>query len=236
VADVKDGLVQLTKLAAPGPDLELVGDGKITLRDPWKDALADLYMRFKFSDAYRGKDSITKSLLGEPGSKMPALLDLDPKMKKAKRADGFYGFHAHGPLRHLKFDPSASGAPDVAPSKGKASPFQKKKGGGMEAFPLGTSDAVRRDAPSRMQRPEPTPDEPREPSMFRPEAVSAPAAPSPGDNGVLIVGARPPPPPEVPAAPPQAAEPPDAPAGEPSPEPADEAPDGVASPPVPPAE
>jgi type II secretion system protein N len=214
VADVKGGLVQVTKLSAPGPDLELVGDGQLTLRDPWKDALADLYLRFKFSDAYRGKTDLTKSLLGEPGSKMPALIDLDPKMKKAKRADGFYGFHAHGSLRHPKFDPSASGAPDLAPSKGKASPFQKrKKGGATDAFPLGTSEAVKADPPSRVARPERASDESREFPMARPEVMSPPAAPPPGDNnGVLIVGARPPATAEpVAEPPPQAPEPPDGP-------------------------
>lgn len=231
VAEVKDGLIRLTKLSATGPDLELVGDGQLTLRDPWKDALADLYLRFKFSDAYRGKSDVTKTLLGEPGSKMPALIDLDPKMKKAKRADGFYGFHAHGSLRHLKFDPSASGGPDVAPSKGKASPFQKRKKGGAttDAFPLGTSEAVKADRPSRVVRPEPSPAEPREVPMARPEVVSAPAAPPPpGDNnGVLIVGARPPPPPiatsEAIAGPPPQA-----------PEAQDEPGEGVAEPPAPP--
>lgn len=110
-AEAKDGVLKVSKFAANGTDLELLGDGKVTLREPWSDAIADLYLRFKFTDAYRGKSAMTKTLLGEPGSASAGLIEMQvPKMKRAKRADGFYGWHVHGALKRLKFDPSSSEA------------------------------------------------------------------------------------------------------------------------------
>src|SRR5262249_19443770 len=109
-AEAKDGVLKLTKLAAAGHDLELVGDGSIKLKEPWQEAIADLYVRFKFTDAFRGKNSMTKALLGDPGSSSAGLIEgpMMPKMKRAKRPDGFYGFHVSGPLKRLRFDPSTA--------------------------------------------------------------------------------------------------------------------------------
>lgn len=119
-AEAKDGVLKVTKLTANGSDLELNGDGKVTLRDPWNNSLADLYVRFKFSDAYRGKNDVTKSLLGAPGSNVPGLIEMQqPKMKRAKRADGFYGWHVHGMLRRPRFDPHAADSP-AARGRGKS--------------------------------------------------------------------------------------------------------------------
>jgi type II secretion system protein N len=128
-AEATNGVLKLTKLTGTGPDIELVGDGKVSVREPWNDSAADLYIRFKFSDAYRDKNDDTKSLLGSPGSSMPALIEVvEPKVKKAKRADGFYGFHAHGPLKKLKFDPSTTDAGGSKPAKkGADSPFSAPK-------------------------------------------------------------------------------------------------------------
>ena len=88
-AEAKDGALKITKLSAGGTDLEIVGDGKIALREPADEAVADLFLRFKFTDAYRAKNETTKVLLGEPGAAIPGLMEMQvPKMKRAKRADG----------------------------------------------------------------------------------------------------------------------------------------------------
>jgi len=142
-AEAKDGVLKITKFSAPGPDIELVGDGKIAVREPWNDSNADLYLRFKFSDAYRGKNDTTKSLLGTPGSNAPALFELaDPKIKKAKRPDGFYGWHIHGPLKRLKFEPTTSDGPGKrgATRTGTDTPSPPGKKPNL-GFPLGTSMA-----------------------------------------------------------------------------------------------
>src|SRR5690242_15876663 len=59
LAEAKDGVLKINKLAAAGADIELVGDGKISLKDAWADFFVDLYLRFKFTDAYRGKNGTT---------------------------------------------------------------------------------------------------------------------------------------------------------------------------------
>ncbi len=141
-AEAKDGSLKITKLAASGTDLEIVGDGKVALREPWGDAVADLVVRFKFTDAYRGKNGTTKSLLGEPGSSKGGLIEemATTKMKRARRPDGFYGWHIWGPLRRLKFDPStadfaggAIAATATPPPPGKR-PFGRPSG--ADAPPL----------------------------------------------------------------------------------------------------
>lgn len=197
-AEAKDGVLKINKLAATGTDIELVGDGKITLKEPWGDAPADLYLRFKFTDAYRGKSGLTKSLLGEPGSTLPGIIEIQvPKMKRAKRSDGFYGWHVHGPLKNLKYDPSTAdftGGATTSTAAGKRgkgstdSPFPARRPG--LNLPLGTSQA-------NTDAPEPV----------RPRAVPAPAEPAP------------PPPTPPPPAPPPAAAPAPPPAAAPTPAP-----------------
>ena len=108
-AEATEGSLKLTKLEATGKDLELQGEGRIVMRELATDSIADIYIRFKVNDGYRGKSDITKSLFGDPGGKIPAAIDLDPKVKQSKRADGFYGWHLHGPLGRLAFDASAYG-------------------------------------------------------------------------------------------------------------------------------
>ncbi len=117
-ADAKDGVLKISKLGAGGKDLELQGDGRITMRESFGDALCDAQARFKINDAYRSKSDITKSLFGAPGSNAPALFELaDPKIKQSKRADGFYGWTLRGPLSHLDFIP-AGGPAGATPTVG----------------------------------------------------------------------------------------------------------------------
>jgi type II secretion system protein N len=120
-AEAKDGTLKITKLVAGGKDVELQGDGRITLRDGASDSLCDAQVRFKVNDGYRNKSDITKSLFGTPGSNAPALFELaDPKVKQSKRADGFYAWTLRGPLGKIDFIP-AGGAmgmnPGVAPPR-----------------------------------------------------------------------------------------------------------------------
>jgi type II secretion system protein N len=105
-ADVKDGVVKLTKFVSGGKSLDLQGDGRITLRDQVADALCDMQVRFRISDSYRTKNEVTQSLFGAPGSSAPPLFELDPRVKQSKRADGFYGWSMRGPITHLDFAPA----------------------------------------------------------------------------------------------------------------------------------
>jgi type II secretion system protein N len=193
-AEATAGALKITKLASTGPDVELIGDGKTQVREPWNDSVADLYMRFKFSDAYRDKNDDTRSLLGSPGSSMPALIEIiEPKVKRAKRPDGFYGFHVHGPLKKLKFDPSTVDAPGGTKSprstKASDSPFSTPKKSTPQ-FPLGTSQAgseepAAGDAPQRpatAPAPEPTRPEREEPTPPPAEPAPPQGAPGPAES------------------------------------------------------
>ncbi len=141
------GVLTIDTFSAAGRDVELAGDGKITVREPANDSVLDVLLRFKFTDAYRTSNDVMKSLLGAPGQKNPPPLieSQVPKMKRAKRTDGFYGWHVTGALKALQFAPSTSdsaAAAPKAPAKSKAdSPFPKD----------GTKDKKKpkRSAPSR---------------------------------------------------------------------------------------
>jgi type II secretion system protein N len=172
-AEAKEGLFKVTKLAAPGPDVELIGDGRITAKEQWNDSQADLYLRFKFSDAYRTKSEATKSLLGDPTSPVPGLMELRiPKMKRAKRADGFYGWHMHGPLKNPKFDPSTVDvAPPATATTAGAKGAKFKKSPSMN-LPFGASTAAKDEAPS-------TPPRQEEPARAPPEQMAPTPAPTP---------------------------------------------------------
>ena len=108
--EAKEGTLKVEKFGAQGQDLDLAGEGKISLRDPFADSLADLYLRFRFADGYKGKNEMTKSLFGTPGSSAPALFELaDPRIRTSKRPDGFYGWHMSGPVKDPRFEPSPTG-------------------------------------------------------------------------------------------------------------------------------
>jgi type II secretion system protein N len=180
-AEAKDGMLRITKFASStGKDLELVGDGKIGVREPASESTADLYVRFKFSDAYRGKNDTTKALLGAPGSNAPAMLDLDPKVKRAKRADGFYGWHVYGPLSRLKFDPFAADAPSSPkPRKGIEPSATTPSRPSNLNLPLGPSHASRPESPSPPPPPPSPPSPPPPPAEEPPRSPPPPPAPAP---------------------------------------------------------
>ena len=125
-AEVSEGRVDVQKLTAKGTDFELVADGKIRLREPFETSLVELNLRFKFSDAYKNKNDMTRGLFGTPGSNAPGLFDIDPKNQRAKRPDGFYAFRVTGPLSKPDTQPAPLGAsssgsgPARAPLRGFA--------------------------------------------------------------------------------------------------------------------
>jgi type II secretion system protein N len=109
--EAKDGTLKVTKLSAGGKDLDLQGEGRISMRALATDSICDVQARFKINDSYRGKNDVTKTLFGVPGSNAPALFELaDPRIKQSKRADGFYAWAIRGPL----------GKPDLIPVGGAA--------------------------------------------------------------------------------------------------------------------
>jgi type II secretion system protein N len=118
--DVTEGQLKLTEFAAKGDDLEFVSEGSIRLRDPAATSLLSLTARFRFTERYANKNDLTRALLGTPGSSAPGLFDLDPKNKRAKRPDGFYGYRASGTLASPSFTPNATVGPASSKDKPKA--------------------------------------------------------------------------------------------------------------------
>jgi type II secretion system protein N len=112
-----DGQLKVTTFSGSGPDLELAAEGSIRLRDPAQASLLGLTTRFRFTDRYVGKNEMTRGLFGTPGSTMPGLFDLDPKNKRAKRADGFYGWRVTGTLTSPQFVPHPTGGGTLTGAK-----------------------------------------------------------------------------------------------------------------------
>ena len=105
--DAKDGVLKLTKIGASGGDVEVTGDGRVQLREVATDAHLDVNLKFKINDTYRNKNDKTKLLFGSSTSKDKPMLEMDPKMAKAKSADGFYGLRVGGTLAKPDVQPSA---------------------------------------------------------------------------------------------------------------------------------
>ena len=129
-AEAREGALKLNKLEAKGGDLEISADGKIAMRNEPKDSLTDIYLKFKFSEAYKNKNDATKALFTGP---LPAF-ELAPEIKASKRADGFFGWHMSGPFSNAKFDPWAGAGPmpstGAAPLPGAAPRVMPRVGGG----------------------------------------------------------------------------------------------------------
>lgn len=109
--DAKDGVLKITKVASSGGDVDVSGDGKVQLREVATDAHLDANLKFKINDAYRNKNDKTKLLFGAPGAKEKPMLEMDPKMARAKGSDGFYALRVGGTLAKPDVQPGVSGAP-----------------------------------------------------------------------------------------------------------------------------
>ncbi len=119
------GVLKIEKFGATGRDLEILGEGTIKLREPWDASVADLWVRFGFSDEYKNTNDKTKALFVDDPP-FPALISQDRKLKRAKRPDGMWGFHVHGKLGRLRYDPTAKDGPKG--SSTKASDTKKTAG------------------------------------------------------------------------------------------------------------
>lgn len=108
LATITEGRIKLDSATAKGPDFEMTMDGSIRLREPVSSSMLDLGMRFSFMDAYKNKNDITKGLFGTSG--VPGLFEMDEKVRRAKREDGFYGWRVVGTLEKPLFEPSPTGA------------------------------------------------------------------------------------------------------------------------------
>jgi type II secretion system protein N len=116
--DAKDGVLKLTKISASGGDVDVSGDGKVQMREVATDAHLDANLKFKINDSYRNKNDKTKLLFGAPGSKEKPMLEMDPKMSRAKSADGFYALRVGGTLAKPDVQPGGGGGGTASPGIG----------------------------------------------------------------------------------------------------------------------
>jgi len=134
-AESVNGQLKITNLSAKGPDLELQSEGSLRLRDTFDSSILSLGLRFKFTDKYTNKNEVTRGLFGSGGT--PGLFDLDPKNKRAKRPDGFYGWRASGSISHLTFTPSQAAGSGAS-----------ETGEGTTSTTAGASKRKRKSAPA----------------------------------------------------------------------------------------
>jgi type II secretion system protein N len=109
--EAKDGVIKISKISASGGDVDVSGDGKVQMREVATDSHLDMNLKFKINDSYRSKNDKTKLLFGAPGSKEKPMIEMDPKMGRAKTGDGGYAVRVGGSL----------GKPDVQPGSGGSS-------------------------------------------------------------------------------------------------------------------
>jgi type II secretion system protein N len=106
-ATITEGKVKLDTVSAKGADFEMIMDGNVRLREPIGSSLLDMGMRFRFLDSYKNKNDITKGLFGSNG--VPGLFEMDEKVRRAKREDGFYGWRVVGTMEKPLVEPNPSG-------------------------------------------------------------------------------------------------------------------------------
>jgi hypothetical protein len=79
------------KLESSSQHLEIRGSGDVTLHEPLLASALNIYVMFKFLPAYLDKSAMTKSIF--------SALDRIPKMRQAKRPDGYFGYVIKGDLK-----------------------------------------------------------------------------------------------------------------------------------------
>jgi type II secretion system protein N len=129
-AKATDGKLDLETFGADGPDFEMTSEGKVRLRQPFDKSLADIEVAFRFKDAYKNKSDMTKSLFGSSDSKVPGLFDMDPTVRRAKDAEGFYRWKVTGLITSPAFRPAtivaARRGKDAAAGRAKADKDEEK--------------------------------------------------------------------------------------------------------------
>ncbi len=112
--EAKDGVLKLSKIGASGGDVDVVGDGRVQLRERATDAHLDVNLKFKINDTYRMKDDKTQLLFGTPDGKQKPMIEMTPDMARAKTADGYYALRIGGTLAKPVPQSASGGAPSTS--------------------------------------------------------------------------------------------------------------------------
>jgi type II secretion system protein N len=108
-AGITGGRLKLDECVAQGKDLDLALTGGLRLRKRLEASLAELELKFSFSEKYKGQNDLTKALFGQPDSKIPGLFDTATTGILTKQEDGSYAARLYGAFNHLKPKPLLGG-------------------------------------------------------------------------------------------------------------------------------
>jgi type II secretion system protein N len=104
-AAITGGRLKLDECVAQGKDVDLALTGGLRLRKHLESSLAELELKFSFSEKYKGQTELTKTLFGQPDSKIPGLFDTATTGLLTKQEDGSYAARLYGPFNRLKPKP-----------------------------------------------------------------------------------------------------------------------------------
>lgn len=106
-AAATDGRLEISELSANGPDFEMDASGQMRMREPFDKSSVSVNASFRFKEAYTNKSDLTRGIFGSPDSKIPALFDMDPMVRRAKQTDGSYSWMVSGLLAKPNFRPGS---------------------------------------------------------------------------------------------------------------------------------
>lgn len=107
-AQISGGRLKIDECTAQGKDVELSLAGSVRLRPRIETSLADLDLKFSFSDKYKTQSDLTKALFGQPDSKVPGLFDTVTSSSLSKQEDGAYAARLTGPFSRIKPRPAGA--------------------------------------------------------------------------------------------------------------------------------
>jgi type II secretion system protein N len=136
-AGITAGRLKIDECVAQGRDVDLALTGGLRLRKRLEGSLAELELKFSFSDKYKTQSDLTKALFGQPDSKVPGLFDSVTKTMLTKQEDGSYATRLYGPFTRLKPKPllgiQKSAAATGASARKRTSRASRRKTGAAEA-------------------------------------------------------------------------------------------------------
>lgn len=104
-AEAAEGRLEISEFSVNGKDFELDASGQLRLREPFDKSSVSVNASFRFKEAYTNKSDLTRGIFGSPDSKIPALFDMDPMVRRAKQSDGSYIWQVSGLLSKPTFRP-----------------------------------------------------------------------------------------------------------------------------------
>jgi type II secretion system protein N len=139
-AGITAGRLKIDECVAQGRDVDLALTGGLRLRKRLEGSLAELELKFSFSEKYKTQSDLTKALFGQPDSKVPGLFDTVTGSMLTKQEDGSYAARLYGPFTRLKPKPllasraAGAGAGSTgASARKRASRVSRRKSGAAEA-------------------------------------------------------------------------------------------------------